>query len=45
MSENKKYEAPKVEVIGSIEELTQIKTKTLNLTPDGYSYNKMILTS
>ena len=32
------YEAPTIEVIGSVEELTQTVTKHTTHTPDGFSY-------
>jgi hypothetical protein len=45
--ENKNYEAPTIEVIGSVEELTQTATiqKYTTNTPDGYSYGDVTLTS
>jgi hypothetical protein len=39
------YEAPTIEVIGSVEELTQVTRKYRTHTPDGYSYTGIILTS
>jgi hypothetical protein len=39
------YEAPTIEVIGSVEELTQTIAKHTTNTPDGFSFNGVTLTS
>jgi hypothetical protein len=43
--ENKNYEAPTIEVIGSVEELTQTINKNTTNKADGYTYGTIILTS
>jgi len=39
------YEAPTIEVIGSVEELTQTIPKGTMNTPDNFSFGQIILTS
>jgi len=39
------YVAPSLEVLGSLGELTLTKEKVEHLTPDGYSFMKIVLTS
>jgi hypothetical protein len=40
---NQKYVAPSVKVLGSLEDLTLGKVKSLELTPDGFELAKKIL--
>ena len=40
-----KYVAPSLKVLGSLGELTLTKEKVEHLTPDGYSFMKIVLTS
>ena len=41
----KAYQAPTIERVGSLHELTQVIQKHDNNTPDGFAYNGTILTS
>jgi hypothetical protein len=41
----KAYEAPAIELVGSLHELTQLTQKQDNNTPDGFAFHGIILTS
>jgi hypothetical protein len=41
----KAYEAPVIRMVGSLHDLTLMRMKTDNRTPDGISFNGIILTS
>lgn len=41
----KPYEAPAVHVVGSLQELTLVTAKNSTNTPDGFSFQGVLLTS
>jgi hypothetical protein len=40
---NEKYEAPTIEVVGSVEELTQSVVKNISRTSDGYYLGSVVI--
>jgi hypothetical protein len=44
-SNRRPYEAPAVKVLGSLHELTLVIPKHTTSTPDGFSFNGVVLTS